>query len=64
MSSMYEDSKNFEWIFISVASACAVLVSIAAFIIMKKHAKYKKKFEGLIGSSMEVSKDYQVVSYV
>lgn len=60
MSSKYEDSKNFEWIFISVAAACAVLVSVAAFIIMKRHTKYKNKFEGLIGSSTEVSKDYQV----
>lgn len=60
MSSKYEDSKNFEWIFISVAAVSAILVSAAAFLIMKRHAKYKKKFEGLIGSSTEVSKDYQV----
>ncbi|XP_025411109.1 receptor-type tyrosine-protein phosphatase N2 isoform X2 [Sipha flava] len=59
MSSKYEDSKNFEWIFISVAAVCAVLVSVAAFVVMRKHAKYKSKFEGLIGSSTEVSKDYQ-----
>lgn len=60
MSSTYEDSKSFEWIFMSVAIACAVLVSAAAFVIVKKHARYKKKFEGLLGSSTEVSKDYQV----
>jgi len=60
MSSKYEDSRNFEWIFISVAAVCAVLVSAAAFIIMKRHTKFKNKFEGLIGSSTEVSKDYQV----
>lgn len=59
MSSKYEDSRNFEWIFISVAAVCAVLVSAAAFIIMKRHTKFKNKFEGLIGSSTEVSKDYQ-----
>lgn len=59
MSSKYEDSKYFEWIFISVAAMCAVLVSIAAFITMKRHAKFKSKFEGLIGSNTEVSKDYQ-----
>lgn len=60
MSSKYEDSRNFEWIFISVAAMCALLVSAAAFVIMKRHAKYKSKFEGLIGSNTEVSKDYQV----
>lgn len=60
MSSKYEDSRNFEWIFISVAAMCAVLMSAAAFFVMRKHARYKSKFEGLIGSSTEVSKDYQV----
>lgn len=60
MSSKYEDSRNFEWIFISVAVVCATFVSAAAFLIMKRHAKYKSKFEGLIGSNTEVSKDYQV----
>lgn len=59
MSSKYEDSRNFEWIFMSVAAVCAVLVSAAAYIIMKRHTRFKSKFEGLIGSSTEVSKDYQ-----
>jgi len=60
MSSTYEDSKNFEWIFMSVAAVCAVVASAAALLIIRRHSRYKNKFEGLIGSSAEVSKDYQV----
>lgn len=63
MSSKYEESRSFEWIFISVAVICALLVSAAAFIIMKRHSKFKSKFEGLIGSNTEVSKDYQVHTF-
>jgi receptor-type tyrosine-protein phosphatase N len=59
MSSTYEDSKNFEWIFMSVAAVCAVVASAAALLIIRRHSRYKNKFEGLIGSSAEVSKDYQ-----
>uniref|UniRef100_A0A2S2PF96 Receptor-type tyrosine-protein phosphatase N2 n=1 Tax=Schizaphis graminum TaxID=13262 RepID=A0A2S2PF96_SCHGA len=59
MSSTYEDSKNFEWIFMSVAAVCAVVASAAALLIIRRHSRYKSKFEGLIGSSAEVSKDYQ-----
>lgn len=60
MKSTYEDSKNFEWIFMSVAAVCAVVASAAALLIIRRHSRYKNKFEGLIGSSAEVSKDYQV----
>jgi len=60
MSSTYEDSKNFEWIFMSVAAVCAVVASAAALLIIRRHSRYKSKFEGLIGGSTEVSKDYQV----
>ncbi|KAE9544527.1 hypothetical protein AGLY_000068, partial [Aphis glycines] len=59
MSSTYEDSKNFEWIFMSVAAVCAVVASAAALLIIRRHSRYKSKFEGLIGSNAEVSKDYQ-----
>ncbi|KAL4119796.1 hypothetical protein QTP88_012564 [Uroleucon formosanum] len=59
MKSTYEDSKNFEWIFMSVAAVCAVVASAAALLIIRRHSRYKNKFEGLIGSSAEVSKDYQ-----
>ncbi|XP_015363524.1 PREDICTED: receptor-type tyrosine-protein phosphatase N2 isoform X3 [Diuraphis noxia] len=59
MSSTYEDSKNFEWIFMSVAAVCAVVASVAALLIIRRHSRYKNKFEGLLGSSAEVSKDYQ-----
>lgn len=59
MSSTYEDSKNFEWIFMSVAAVCAVVASAAALLIIRRHSRYKTKFEGLIGSNAEVSKDYQ-----
>ncbi|VVC34623.1 Hypothetical protein CINCED_3A005961 [Cinara cedri] len=55
----YEKPVNYEWIFVSIAVVCAIIVSISAFIMMKKHGKYKAKFEGLIGGNTEVSKDYQ-----
>lgn len=60
VTSKYDKSMNFEWIFITVGIVCAVLVSVSAFIIMKKHSKFKSKFEGLNGGGAEVSKDYQV----
>jgi len=44
----------------SVAAVCAVVASAAALLIIRRHSRYKNKFEGLIGSSAEVSKDYQV----
>ncbi|XP_050543023.1 receptor-type tyrosine-protein phosphatase N2 [Daktulosphaira vitifoliae] len=59
MKSTYEESKNFEWIFISVAIMCAAAVSALGLILMKRHTKIKDKFEGLIESAQEVTKDYQ-----
>lgn len=44
----------------SVAAVCAVVASAAALLIIRRHSRYKSKFEGLIGSNAEVSKDYQV----
>lgn len=60
MKSTYEESKNFEWIFISVAIMCAAVVSALGFVLLKRHTKIKDKFEGLIESAQEVTKDYQV----
>lgn len=58
--SLHRDSMDYEWIFVTFAVVCAIIVSVSAFIIMKKHKKFKNKFEGLIGGNTEVRKDYQV----